>query len=73
MSLGQGREASGGVSRSHLPPSELNKKRRDEIAAAAQAVLDARALYPTASPISSASTPSVQNQVRPNLAQNVQI
>ena len=41
MSLGQGREASGGVSRSILPPSELNKKRRDEIAAAAQAVLDA--------------------------------
>ena len=32
-----------------MPPSELTKKRRDEISAAAQAVLDARALYPTAS------------------------
>ena len=49
MSVGQGREASGVVSRSSLPPSELNQKHHDAIASTAEAILSARALYPDSS------------------------
>jgi hypothetical protein len=46
MSVGENREASEGVSRSPLPPSELNKKHHDAITSTAEAILSARALYP---------------------------